>query len=332
MRKTKVKKRKRKSIITGIIVIALAVLVFDFAGVPGKEVMVNIESGMSSSEIYSAMKKSGVIINKALFSLYARGDAKDFKAGYHTMNKHMGFKAAKDELKRIVTAADEVNVTVPEGYNIREIANLLEEKGIKKASDFIKATNLKYDYDFLPEYSDGYLEGYLFPDTYNVSPKMKTDEIVDMMLKRFGDVFTQSDRERAGELGMTTHEIITLASIIEKEAAADNERPLVSSVFHNRLKSDEYPYLQSCATVQYVLPEIKEVLSNEDIQINSPYNTYKYKGLPPGPIASPGRASIEAALYPAKTNYYFFVSNGDGTQTFSETYDEHKVSGVNAKG
>ena len=130
---------------------------------------------------------------------------------------------------------------------------------------------------------------------------------------------------------MTTNEVITLASIIEREAARDSERALVSSVFHNRLKSSEYPYLQSCATVQYLLSERKEVLSDKDIEIDSPYNTYKYKGLPPGPIASPGRKSIEAALYPAQTNYYFFVSNGDGTQTFSETYEEHMNSGVNKK-
>ena len=332
MRKTKAQKGNLKKILIVIIMFFAAALMLDAFGMPGKEITVNIESGMSSADIYKSMKKSGVIMNKALFSLYARSDAKDFKAGCHTMYKHMGYKAAKEELKRLAAPADAVSVTVPEGYNIREIANLLEEKGIKKAADFIKATNKKYNYDFLPGVRDGYLEGYLFPDTYYVSPQMKTDEIVNMMLKRFDEVFTDSDKDRTAELGMTTHEIITLASIIEKEAAAENERELVSSVFHNRLKSDDYPYLQSCATVQYVLPEIKEVLSNEDIQTDSPYNTYKYKGLPPGPIASPGRASIEAALYPAKTNYYFFVSNGDGTQTFSETYGEHKVSGVNAKG
>ena len=128
---------------------------------------------------------------------------------------------------------------------------------------------------------------------------------------------------------MTTHEVITLASMIERAAAVDSERKLVSSVFHNRLKSTQYPYLQSCATVQYILKERKDVLSKADTQIDSPYNTYIYPGLPAGPIASPGKASIEAALWPAETNYYFFVSNGDGTQTFSETYNEHLNSGVN---
>ena len=333
MKNTKAQKSKKIVLLfLVLILLAAAYFVHDYIGSPGKEVMINIESGMSTGDIYTALKKNGVIDSKRLFAFFARDDAKDFKAGYHTLHKNMGYKAVCEELKRIVAAEDEISVTIPEGYNIREIANLLEEKGIKSASDFIKATNEKYDYDFLPEVRDGYLEGYLFPETYTVSPKMSSADIVNIMLKQFDYEFNQSYKDRAAELGMTTHEIITLASIIEKEAAVPSERALVSSVFHNRLQSDTYPYLQSCATVQYVLPEIKEVLSDEDIAIDSPYNTYKYKGLPPGPIASPGRASIEAALYPASTNYYFFVSNGDGTQTFSETYDEHMASGVNAKG
>ncbi|MBO4897731.1 MAG: endolytic transglycosylase MltG [Clostridia bacterium] len=331
MKNTKAKSKKPAALIIllAIIIAIAAYFVHDYVGSPGKEVMINIESGMSTGDIYTALKKNGVIDSKRLFAFFARNDAKDFKAGNHTLHKNMGYKAACEELKRIVAAEDDISVTIPEGYNIREMAELMEEKGIKSADDFIKAANGKYDYDFLPPVKDGYLEGYLFPETYTLSPKMETREIVDMMLREFDSVFTDEDKARAEELGMTTHEIITLASIIEKEAAVPDERELVSSVFHNRLHSDEYPYLQSCATVQYVLPEIKEVLSDEDIKIDSPYNTYKYKGLPPGPIASPGRACIEAALYPAKTNYYFFVSNGDGTQTFSETYDEHLQSGIN---
>lgn len=119
-------------------------------------------------------------------------------------------------------------------------------------------------------------------------------------------------------------EIVTLASIIEAEAGSDADRPLVSSVFHNRLSSTTYPYLESCATVQYILGERKPILSNSDIQIDSPYNTYINEGLPIGPICSPGKASIEAALYPADTDYYFFQSDADGKIYYSETYDEHE--------
>lgn len=326
------KRTKEKRIIALVLlflVLAAAFVARDYYGTPKGEVSINIKSGMNTNDIYAELKRNGVIDSKFLFALYAKNSAQDFKAGYHTMHKHMGYNAACEELKRIVTTEDEVTVTIPEGYNLHEIANLLEEKGIKSASDFLKAANEKYDYSFLPEVRDGYLEGYLFPETYSLSPKMDTREIINVMLREFDSVYKDEYRAREKELGMTTHEIITLASIIEKETAVPDERARVSSVFHNRLQSETYPYLESCATVQYVLPEIKEVLSDEDIAVDSPYNTYKYKGLPPGPIASPGRACIEAALYPEKTNYYFFRANGDGTQTFSETYGEHLNSGTN---
>ena len=125
---------------------------------------------------------------------------------------------------------------------------------------------------------------------------------------------------------MTIDSVVNLASIIEREAGGVTEMPKVSSVFHNRLESDEYPYLQSCATVQYVLHDRKDVLTNDDIKIDSPYNTYINKGLPFGPIASPGADAIQAALYPADTNYYFFVADGHGGTIFSETFDEHIVA------
>ena len=243
----------------------------------------------------------------------------------------MSYKGAIDELKTAGQMGDAQMVTFPEGYELREFALLLQKKGLKNADDFINASNKKYDYDFLPRVKDGYLEGYLFPDTYNISPEMTCEDIINMMLSRFDEIYTEEFEARAKEIGMNTSEVVTLASIIEREAAVKDERTLVSSVFHNRLKSEEYPYLQSCATVQYILEERRDILTNADIAIDSPYNTYKYKGLPPGPISSPGKACIEAALYPADTNYYFFVSNGDGTQTFSETFQEHMASGVNKK-
>lgn len=324
-------KKRKVHIFPIIAAVALILTALEYFGINGGEVSVYIEPGMSSSQIYDVMKKNGVIMSTGFFGLVAKNDSESFKAGVHTMNKHMSYKKAVEELKRNAAGEGEVLVTFPEGYELREMAALLEEKGLKKADDFIKASNEKYDYSFLPPKKDGYLEGYLFPDSYYISASMKSSDIINMMLKRFGEVYSEDYKKRAQELGMTTNEVITLASIIEREAAKDSERPLVSSVFHNRLKSSEYPYLQSCATVQYLLSERKEVLSDKDIEIDSPYNTYKYKGLPPGPIASPGRKSVEAALYPAQTNYYFFVSNGDGTQTFSETYEEHLNSGVNKK-
>ena len=316
-----------------IILVILIVIVFfqcaDFFGLfKGEEKIIYIADGTSPSEIYTLLENYGIINSKFLFSLYAKKASPRFTAGYHTFYRHESYKSTVNELLSAGAIGGETQITFPEGIELREIAALLEGKGIKNQDEFIKATNKKFNYDFLPPKKDGYLEGYLFPDTYYITPDMTCEDIINMMLRRFGEIYTDKYKARANELGMTTHEIITLASMIEREAAVDSERKLVSSVFHNRLNSD-YKYLESCATVQYILGERKDVLSNADTQIDSPYNTYKYPGLPAGPIASPGKASIEAALYPADTNYYFFVSNGDGTQTFSETYSQHLNSGVN---
>ena len=144
------------------------------------------------------------------------------------------------------------------------------------------------------------------------------------MLARFDEVYHQAYRERAKALSMTDHELITLASIIEREAMGDADRELVAGVFHNRLKSTTYPYLESCATVQYILKERKPVLTVADTKIDSPYNTYRNPGLPSGPIASPGEAAIRAALYPAETDYLFFVLDSTGTHRFASTYAEHQ--------
>lgn len=322
----------KKVIIAAIIVIIVAAVLLAAAEIfgigRGGEVSIYIENGMTPPQIYSVLKDNGIIGNKTLFSVFARSHASDFKSGKHTLYKREAYGDIISELTSQGGIDSETAVTFPEGLELREFAALLEEKGIVKAADFINAANGKFDYKFLPPQKDGYLEGYLFPDTYVIAPEMTCEDIINMMLRRFDEIYTDKYYAREKELGMTTHEVITLASIIEREAAVEAERPLVSSVFHNRLKSS-YKYLESCATVQYILKERKDVLSNQDIKIDSPYNTYKYPGLPVGPIASPGKASIEAALYPADTDYLYFVSNGDGTQSFSKTLGEHLNSGVN---
>ena len=144
------------------------------------------------------------------------------------------------------------------------------------------------------------------------------------MLNRFEQIFTDDYKAAAKRAGYSVDEIVTLASVIEGEAGSDADRPLVSSVFHNRLNSATYPYLESCATVQYILGERKPILSNSDIRIQSPYNTYINKGLPLGPICGPGKASIEAALYPSDTDYYFFQSDAAGKLYYSKTLAEHE--------
>lgn len=326
-------KKNLRKIIVGALILIIIISVIDFTGLfKGGEVQINIESGSTPDKIYALMKSENVILSKNLFSIYAKDSAKDFKAGYHTMYRHMSYKDAKKELLRVVsTSKSERLVTFPEGLELREFGQILEKEGIVTAEAFYDACEKSYDFDFLPKKGKNYLEGYLFPDSYMLSEENTAEEIVKKMLSRFGEIFTKEYRQRAKEMGKSIHEIITMASLIEREAQVDSERPLVASVFYNRINSNEYPYLQSCATVEYILEERKAILSNEDTQIDNPYNTYKYKGLPPGPIASPGQKSIYAALYPAQTNYYFFVANGDGTHTFSENYGQHLNSGVNAR-
>ena len=150
------------------------------------------------------------------------------------------------------------------------------------------------------------MEGYLYPATYVFHEGATVDEIINTFLKKFDEEFDQSMKDRVEQLNMTVDQVVTLASIIEREASCVEEMPIISSVFHNRLKKNsKYPYLQSCATIQYLLKERKPILTKEDTKIKSPYNTYLNKGLPPGPIANPGKAAIMAALYPKETDYNF---------------------------
>ncbi len=218
------------------------------------------------------------------------------------------------------------DITIPEGSTVKDIRHIVTETGYVTAQEFDEALEADYDYPFLADITrDNPLEGYLFPDTYNISNAMQASEIVNLMLNRFSQVYTQAYSDRARALGYSDDEILILASLIEGEAGTGNDRSRVSAVFHNRLnKPYVYPYLQSCASVQYILGEKKPILSMEDTRIDSPYNTYRYKGLPIGPICNPGKAAIEAALYPAKTNDYYFQSDAQGKIYYAETMQEHE--------
>jgi UPF0755 protein len=173
----------------------------------------------------------------------------------------------------------------------------------------------------LPERS-GRLEGYLFPDTYEFPKNVTAEQIIDRMLKRFDNVFTDDMKQRAEAINMSTDQIVTLASIIEKEARVPEERPVIAAVYYNRLKKKML--LQADATVQYALGQWKDKVLYEDLKVDSPYNTYKYQGLPIGPISNPGKASLEAAVSPEKVDYLFYVakSDGSGAHTFTVTYDQ----------
>ncbi|MBO5733778.1 MAG: endolytic transglycosylase MltG [Clostridia bacterium] len=288
-------------------------------------VVVTIPQGASTDRIAEELKKSKLINSELFFKAMSRIRGMDSKYNYgkFEIDRSAGYEAIFKILSAPGNAMESVRVTIPEGYEVYKIADLLESKGlIDKDKFYYLIDNGNFDYDFVQNIPqrEMRLEGYLFPDTYDFVPN---DEygIINEMLGRFEQFYLKYEIDIESS-DMTMDEIITLASIIEREAGSADKK-LVSSVFHNRIKSPQYPYLQSCATVQYVLKERKPVLSYEDTQIDSPYNTYINKGLPIGPIASPGEASLEAALYPENTNYYFFVLGSDGSHHFSQTYEEH---------
>jgi len=292
-----------------------------------KEVIkVELPLGSSVKGISEQLKQQGAIKNSLVFRIYSKleGINSKYKAGIYYLDTGMSIKEIAEILQHGKGYNEVIRFTIPEGYEVRMIIDKLEELGIGNKDRFYEViNNYTYNYDFLENIPENAtpLEGYLFPDTYEIFKSAKEEDIIKKMLDKFNSVFTDEYKERTAELNMTINDVITLASIIEREAKADKERKIVSSVFHNRLKINML--LGSCATVQYILKERKEVLPTKDLEVESPYNTYKHPGLPPGPIASPGIKSIEAALYPDDTDYLYFVAEKDGTHYFSKTLDEH---------
>jgi UPF0755 protein len=231
---------------------------------------------------------------------------------------------AVDVLGKIARGeVDLVNVTFREGLTIREMASVFESQGLGSADAFRAAAgNASLVSTFDAEATD--LEGYLFPETYAVSRHVEPAQLVRAMVDRFTRVLTPDLREAASARGMTVRQLVTLASIVEKETASGSERPLVAAVYANRLRIGMG--LQCDPTVIYALQRAGRFdgnLRREDLALDSPYNTYRYPGLPPGPIAAPGRSALEAAARPADVDYLYFVSRNDGTHAFARTLEEH---------
>ncbi len=295
----------------------------------GSEVEVYVPPRSTTAAIAGLLHRAGVINDPLAFRLLARWRGVDglLKAGEYRFSRDMAMNEIIDKL-----VAGEVvtySFTIPEGYTLSLIADKLSSLGFVDRERFVA---LAHDPSFVPEFvpHDALdviphpVEGYLFPDTYVLTREATEEDILRMMLDRFREVFNDEMRQRAEELGMTVHEVVTLASIIEAEARVAAERPIISGVYHNRLRIGMK--LDADPTVRYVLDVGAErPLFRKDLEVDSPYNTYRNAGLPPGPINNPGLASIEAALYPADVDYLYFVSKGDGTgeHAFSETYAEH---------
>ena len=292
-----------------------------YRGFAGPEVIVELEQGSSVAAIANRLAAEGVIPDALTFRIAARLNGYDRKlqageyrfAGEATPYDVMLRLAAGDTYRR--------PVTFPEGLTVVEMGAVFERSELGSADDFVQAAVPSLIAELDPGAHS--LEGYLFPDTYTLSRRAGAAEFVRAMVMRFGKAFDSALRDEATARGMSVRDVVTLASLIEKETGRADERATVSAVYHNRLRIG-MP-LQCDPTVIYALMLARKWNGNlrrVDLEMNSPYNTYRVKGLPPTPIASPGRASLEAALRPADIDYLYFVSRNDGSHVFAKTLAE----------
>ncbi len=282
--------------------------------------IVSVAPGESFGMLSARLEKAGVITSDIRFKIMARlsGDDKRLRAGEYVLSTAMSPLEIID-----ILASGKVllhRLTIPEGYTIDQVAAEVEKAGLASAEEF---SRLARDPSLVAELQlEGpSLEGYLFPDTYHFPREATARGIITTMVSAYQSLVTDEWRNRARELDLSMHDIVTLASIIEKETGDPSERPIIASVFHNRLK--KRMRLESDPTVIYGIASFDGNITRRHLSSATPYNTYVIRGLPPGPIANPGRAALEAALYPAQTDYLFFVSKKDGTHYFSKTIAEH---------
>lgn len=279
-----------------------------------------IQPGQTLSTISRQLESQGLITNQTDFKLLVRfrKAATRLQAGEYVLSAG----SSPDQiLKTLLQGRVHLHrVTIPEGFSMKEIARLMEVKQLCTSKQFLDLCRDKTVIQSMniPAVT---LEGYLFPDTYFFPKGSSCTEIIFAMTRKFHSIYTDEYKKRTKELGFTTHEILTLASIIEKETGDPDERPLISSVFHNRLKKNMR--LESDPTVIYGIKDYDGNIKKKHLKELTPYNTYRIKGLPPGPIASPGAESIKAALFPEKSDYFYFVAKGDTTHYFSKTITEH---------
>jgi len=284
---------------------------------------VEIAPGTSTAAMGRLLTDAGVIQNPQLFRLavWRRGAGRRLQAGEYRFDHEMTPGEVVDKIVRGDVWLRPV--TFREGLTIRQMAAVFEEQGFGTKEEFIaaaKATTAIRDLD--PDAGD--LEGYLFPDTYTLPRRTTAEQLVARMIARFEQALTAEMRQRAAARGLTVRQLVTLASLVEKETAREDEREVVAAVYGNRIKIGMG--LQCDPTVIYALERAGRYTGNltrADLQFDSPYNTYRYAGLPPGPIAAPGQASLAAAAHPADVRYLYFVSRNDGSHEFAETLDDH---------
>jgi len=345
------RKKKGNGLLIGVIVIVavIAIGVGGFSVIMGAAdkaldpestatMTVEIPSGSSTTKIGTILADQGIIDSADSFKLQSKMKGMDgkYKAGEYTLSPAMTMTEIMDIL--VSGNVNTVRFTIPEGLRVDEVADKLEAEGLINRDLFMKEIESgEYSYKFLKDAPAGKLrlEGYLYPNTYDVFTTASEHDIIDRLLRQLDTVFTDDMYQRAEELGMDINEVMTIASLIERETMVDSEKAKVASVIYNRLEIGMK--LQIDATVQYAMGESKQFLTYKDLEIESPYNTYQIDGLPPGPICSPGEASIKAALYPEDTDYIYYVLSAakDGTHKFAKTgaeFQKYKQEYKNAYG
>lgn len=341
-------KAKKGSVVVKILLAIVLVVVFvaGYFGItmlneynstnPGTEETVTIEvaQGETTWDIAAKLKENGLIDYEVVFYLKARetGVAGVLRYGTFTFQKDCGLKEILEVLTTGGAQKDSVMFTIPEGYTIEMIAKKLETEGICTEAEFLDAVQQDYDYWFLENIPEDEairykLQGFLYPETYAITEEMTAEDIVKVMLNQFDKEFTEELRSQMEDQGKTVFEVVVIASMIERETLIDSERVMVSGVIKNRMEIGMM--LQIDPTALYPLTEglyDKTTVTYDDIAIDSPYNTYKYYGLPIGPIANPSILSLEAALNPADHEFYYYHTDkekNDGSHIFTKTYEEH---------
>ncbi len=289
-------------------------------GGSGVAELVTVAPGLRFGALAEDLHRRGIVDSPMRLKLLARleGYDKRIKAGEYLLSSAMQPRQLLG-----VLAEGRVHlyrVTIPEGFTLYQIAARLAQLSLVPAADFIRAAT---DAGQTARYgiAGATFEGYLFPDTYAFPRGVTPQQIIAAMVGRFWQEFTPAWKARARELGLSVHQVVTLASIVEKETGSAPERPLIASVFFNRLKKGMR--LESDPTVIYAIPNFNGNLTRRDLKTATPYNTYRIRGLPPGPIANPGAAALKSVLYPAQTEFLYFVARRDGTHQFSRTLKEH---------
>lgn len=324
--------KNREKIIIALIVIIIVLLpaciYYKFINTPAssqnKNIEIRITEGMNSSKILNKLSEEGLIKGKIFAKLYMKTNSigNNLKAGVYKFNLNMTPKQIFDMLKNHKIDLNFVNFVIPEGYTIDQIANKLHKLGLINNKDefFNSIQKDEFKYSFIKNIGPNRtyrLEGYLFPDTYEFEKGMTVHFMINEMLGRFNLVYNEL-KDEIDNSTIPLDKAIIMASMIEGEAKIDSERPIIAAVINNRLRVKMN--LQIDATVQYALGVHKSVLHLKDLRVKSLYNTYNNKGLPIGPICSPGKKSIEAALNPVKANYIYYIARGDGSHFFTNSY------------